>query len=659
MREFFSGRSLALLLAGAVVVGALAVANAPSPRTSGGSLDFWEAAGRGLVTVVMVNETFTVNGHVVTQPAGILVTNTADVPVDIPEEAVLMSPHPSQSPPPDPLNTTADATLMNGTVPAHGSLLYSAGQYVLPGYLSGPIWWDLEEMQFWKEGVAFRVGGETLPFALRTLVENPFYNGPGDNTQTAIWEHLRSYPSVVVGKLPLYAITNGSAGQKVRVRIDATNMAVWSTDDTFTADVNVTRGIVEDNVPAGWSVEEGGFSIPPDIWTNNSDGSMVVGWYESLPAAEVSNQNNPDLPTPYVNVTRFYTLLTPQLDTGSATLPRAESDMNRTGVPDAHSAPIVVMGNTPPVANAGGPYTGKEGDTIVLSAAASSDPDGDPLQYRWSFTDNGTWDTAWSSDPTASVRYTDEFTGNARVQVTDGRSTVDAAASVTIENVAPSILSLTAATAEASANFRLVVAGEKYHDVTLHLTANGSDLADLRVVRAPGDPANESKETGMLSLNLTKPVVVTVVYTPADDPVNGQPNGANPTWLTVTLANGSSVRWFHNFNVRHTSTWTWSLGDLRSSLFPGGLMLRAHLYDPGADTLTAQWDFGDGTNLTQVFPNGPAGDTPEAVVGGLDPMDLIATASHRFAEGQTFKVTLTVTDADGASTTATLVVTGS
>lgn len=658
MQRFYARRSLVLLLAGAVAVGTLAFTGPHVPAPVQTSMAFWEAAGRGLVTVVSVNETVNESGHKFPAPAGILVTNAADVPVVIPEEAVLMSPHPSQTPPPDPLNTTVDAALTNGTVPAHGSLLYSSAQYVLRGILSGPIWWDLEEIPFAKAGIEFKVGGETLPFALRTLVEHPFYHGPSDDTQTALWMYLRSYPAVVVGKLPLYAKTDGSAGQTVRVRLDATNMAVWSTDDHITANVNVTQGIVEDDVPAGWTVEEGSFSVPPDLIVNHSDGSKTLEWYEDLPAPQVSNNDNPYLPTPYVNVTRFYTLVTPDLGNGSVELPRARSDMNRTGTPDAHSAPVVVMGNAPPVPDAGGPYVGNEGDMIVLNASKSSDPEGDPLQYRWSFTDNGTWDTAWSSVPTATVRYTDEFSGRARVQVTDGGSIVTATASVTIGNVPPAILSLSASTS-AIADFRLVVAGEKYHDVALHLFANGTELANVRVVRQPGSPEDQARSTGLLSLNLTKPIFATVLYTPSDDPVNGRPNGDNPAWLVVTFANGSSVRWSHNFNVQHEATWNWSLGDLRRCLFPEGVRLQAHLFDPGADGLTARWDFGDGTNLTQVFPNGPADDVPEAVVGGAAPMDLVAAVVHAFPEGHDFTVTLTVTDADGASATATLVVSNS
>ena len=149
---------------------------------------------------------------------------------------------------------------------------------------------------------------------------------------------------------------------------------------------------------------------------------------------------------------------------------------------------------------------------------------------------------------------------------------------------------------------------------------------------------------------------MTVLYTPGDDPVNGQPNGANPAQLIISFPNGTSIVWCHNFNVQQRATWNWSLGDLRSRLALSGITLRASLFDPGADTLTALWDFGDGTNLIQVFPNGPGGDTPENVVGGAAPMAVVATVVHAFPKGGPYTVRLTVTDADGASASASITV---
>jgi hypothetical protein len=52
---------------------------------------------------------------------------------------------------------------------------------------------------------------------------------------------------------------------------------------------------------------------------------------------------------------------------------------------DSTTAPIL-----PPVANAGGPYTGAAGTAVTFSGAKSTDPQGQTLTYAWSFGDGST-----------------------------------------------------------------------------------------------------------------------------------------------------------------------------------------------------------------------------------------------------------------------------
>ncbi len=92
-----------------------------------------------------------------------------------------------------------------------------------------------------------------------------------------------------------------------------------------------------------------------------------------------------------------------------------------------------------PVADANGPYVINENDTVIFNASASSDPDGDPLQYRWDFNNDGTWDTVFSSDPTATYNWCDDYIGIAKVEVTDGQLVNNDTANVIVNNVAPTV----------------------------------------------------------------------------------------------------------------------------------------------------------------------------------------------------------------------------
>ncbi len=653
MRVFSPRGTGVILLVGAlVVVGSLELGR-PAAHVESGAMSFWEAAGRGLVTATVVNETYLRNGLTVTSPVGIRLDNAADVSVLVSEQAVLMSPHPLQNPSPDPLRTTQDSVLTAQTIPAHGSLLYSYGDLVVQDFLPHPAWWCSEEFQFTQAEIQYRIGGETLPFALRPILANEHHEGPNSNTQSDFWTYLRSNPTVVAGKEPLWTQIDGTAGQRIHVTIDATNIAVYTFEDTITTDVNVTHGVLEDTVPAGWRVEEGSYSIPPDQIVSHDDGSRTLRWNVDLPAALESGSEDPQYPSAYEPLTRSYTLVAPALEPGRVELPRAQSDMNRDGIADAASAPslvdVVPVGT--PHADAGGPYAGKEGDTIRLSAGGSTDPDGDPLQFRWDFTGNGTFDTPWSSSPTAEARYTDDFSGVAIVEVSDGTHVASADATVTIANLPPEIERLDAV---AQASFRIEIAGEKWHNLSFRVDSDTGILTSLDLTRKPGSPSKQAATTDVLTFSLREHVTATLAYSPLDDRVNGQPSGDNPAWIVVLFPDGREARMFHNFNVQHPTTWTWALADLAAFFVRSGITFRASLHDAGSDDLTATWAFGDGTSVQETFWNNGVSPDPPQSQGGTAPFDVTAAVVHGYRQGGSFTVTLTVRDDDGGVTHATL-----
>ena len=114
------------------------------------------------------------------------------------------------------------------------------------------------------------------------------------------------------------------------------------------------------------------------------------------------------------------------------------------------SGTIVPLSNQSPTADAGGPYTINEGDSLSLDATASFDPDlGDVLSYSWDVNDDGVFGDAVGATPVLSWSQLvglgiddGDQTFNVRVRVDDGQGGVDISSptTLTVQNVAPAAI---------------------------------------------------------------------------------------------------------------------------------------------------------------------------------------------------------------------------
>ncbi len=99
--------------------------------------------------------------------------------------------------------------------------------------------------------------------------------------------------------------------------------------------------------------------------------------------------------------------------------------------------------NTAPVANAGGPYTISEGNSVTLDASASTDPESNPLTYSWDINNDNVFGDVTGVSPTLTWAQLQGFGINddgvytIKVQASDGSLTNNASTTITVSNTAP------------------------------------------------------------------------------------------------------------------------------------------------------------------------------------------------------------------------------
>jgi MYXO-CTERM domain-containing protein len=265
----------------------------------------------------------------------------------------------------------------------------------------------------------------------------------------------------------------------------------------------------------------------------------------------------------------------------------------------------VVVSDAPPVISVlRGDTEGDEGDEFAFTAAAS-DPGGLPLTYTWDFGD-GSMPVSGVGLTNLTHTYRRSGAVTLRLTVSDGVGTATRTLTVTVNNVAPTLGEVTIPTeGDEGMALNFVAAASDPGDDTLTYTWDFGD----------GTPAGTGSP---------------LLHTFADD-------GAYFVQVTVSDGDGGTDREVRGITIRNVSPRVDELTGDFTGVEGGTFDFQVSASDPGDDTLTYLWSFGDGSptergeGLTQV--------------------------SHVYANGGTFTLSLTVSDEDGGAVTVTRTVT--
>jgi hypothetical protein len=252
---------------------------------------------------------------------------------------------------------------------------------------------------------------------------------------------------------------------------------------------------------------------------------------------------------------------------------------------------------------------------------------------EWDFDYDGISFDVDAIGQSVSRTWIDDFDGLVAFRVTDDDDGVGIdTAHVLVKNVPPTV---ELRVLPIHVNVSLRIAGEKWHDVSVELYEDDILVAQGTLTRYPGSPNDQMLDLAYLSVNISRRYSAIVRYTPEDDPINGQPNGANPCWIILSFDDRDEVRLHHNFNVQHPDRYIWEV-DLIAATLSHGITFEAIAHDPGADDLTFYWDFGDGTNVTNFYPN----------MNQTFPVHITDRITHAFIGSGTFTIIVTVEDDD-------------
>lgn len=488
-------------------------------------------------------------------------------------------------------------------------------------------------------------------------------NNPSGNTE---WEDFTIGPSPGDDVVINYALQPGL--WKLRVQaMDAhnfnvmrANFEVYSTPDPPLT-VNPTPEVEPDHelttkpgvtVEYGHNVTNKGTNDSFDLRATSAH-AWVTRIYQDTNGNGVADPGEPQVSmTPPLGTNQSYAIVV-QLDVppglpsmDDVTTVRASSRTEWALQDDALDTTHVKV-NEKPTAKVGGPYFGNEGSPITFDGDGSSDPDAQPqpLTYRWDFQADGTWDTNWSSDPTAAYTWGDDWTGTVRLEVSDGDLTDTDETSVQVSNVSPTIEFTTIPSGDEAESlvFRARVTDPGSDD--LLVTWSGECAGWSGATSYPNDPANFPDPD-------PSPDVHPRDILDEQTVVCGD-NGAFAWGLKAEDDDGGLLGVGGSFDVDNLPPGypieycpqIVGCDDVRDEGEVTDYGVSA--FDPGSDDLTFMWTWGDGSPAeTGTYFNDGVGPDPPQSPDGTFPFYAEETRVHVYADNGLYLIRVDTEDDD-------------
>ena len=302
--------------------------------------------------------------------------------------------------------------------------------------------------------------------------------------------------------------------------------------------------------------------------------------------------------------------------------------------------------NQPPVADAGGPYVTNEGTDVGLTAAGSSDPDGDALTYEWDLDNDGQFDDSTSQTPTFTlVGDNGVFTVSVRVTDTFGSSSTDST-TVTVNNVRPVVTSLSnngPVPENTAVSISGVISDAGWLD-TLTATVDWGDGAGPQAL--PGAAENVRPDATLTFTNVAHVygddgVFVVTVCATDDDGATTLPCGVTPVIVT-NVDPTAVIDLTGTVSINGVDTFVAHVGEV--------IPFTADSYDPGSDDRTTTWDWGDGPpspdTSTLSLNDGAFNPDPDPSPT-INPRTVTDPEPHAFGDACLYTVTFGASDDDG------------